>query len=113
MADAESTPNCHGSRSEEFDASSGSIGLRVGAIFIILASSLFTTLFPIVTHRIPRLTIPSSAFDYAKYFGSGVIIATAFMHLLEPGADELGSECLNATFQSYPFAFAFAMISML
>lgn len=112
MADSE-TANCHGPRDEAFDASSGSVGLRVGAIFIILASSLFTTLFPIVTNRVPKLTIPATAFDFAKYFGSGVIIATAFMHLLEPGADELGSPCLNDTFQSYPFAFAFAMISML
>ncbi|CAO1637464.1 unnamed protein product [Sympodiomycopsis kandeliae] len=112
MADAAEGPKCHGSRDEAFDASSGSIGLRVGAIFIILASSLFTTMFPIVTHRVPRLSVPGAVFDFAKYFGSGVIIATAFMHLLEPGADELGSECLNETFQSYPFAFAFAMISM-
>lgn len=113
MADAEPAPACSGGRSEAFDASNGSVGLRVGAIFIILASSLLTTLFPIVTQRVPRMSIPSSAFDFAKYFGSGVIIATAFMHLIEPGADELGSECLNSTFQSYPFAFAFAMISML
>lgn len=113
MADAEAAPACHGPRSEPFETGSGSIGLRIGAIFILLASSALTTLFPIVTKRVPRLTIPSSAFDFAKYFGSGVIIATAFMHLLEPGADELASPCLNENFQEYPFAFAFAMISLL
>ncbi|CAD6892091.1 unnamed protein product [Tilletia controversa] len=94
------------------EAFSGSIGLRVGAIFILWVSSSATTLFPIVTRRIPKCAIPASVFDFCKYFGSGVIIATAFIHLLAPGADELGSPCLSETFQNYDFAFAFAMISM-
>lgn len=96
------------------DNGSGSIGLRIGAIFIIWASSTALTLFPIVTRRIPRLSINREAFDFAKYFGSGVIIATAFIHLLAPAAsdEELGSPCLSSDFQNYPFAFAFAMIAM-
>ena len=84
----------------------------MGAIFILLASSAFATLFPVVTRRAPKLQVPSYVFDFCKYFGSGVIIATAFIHLLTPGAEELGSECLNETFQSYPFAFAFSMIAV-
>ncbi|SPO20652.1 probable ZRT2 - Zinc transporter II [Ustilago trichophora] len=88
--------------------------LRIGAIFIIWATSSIVTLFPIVTRRIPRLSINREAFDFAKYFGSGVIIATAFIHLLSPAAsdEELGSPCLSEDFQNYPFAFAFAMIAM-
>ncbi|CAO1620270.1 unnamed protein product [Parajaminaea phylloscopi] len=109
MADAE-TPNCYGPPDEVY---SGSVGLRIGAIFIILASSSAVTLFPVVTRRVAKLMVPAAVFDFAKYFGSGVIIATGLMHLLEPGADELGSECLNATFRGYPFAYAFALISML
>ena len=96
------------------DNGSGSTGLRIGAIFIIWASSTAITLFPIVTRRVPRMSINQQVFDFAKYFGSGVIIATAFIHLLSPAAsdEELGSPCLNDAFQNYPFAFAFAMISM-
>lgn len=109
MADAEA-PNCSNQPGEVY---TGSIGLRIGAIFVILASSAFTTLFPIVTRRVPKLIVPSAVFNFAKYFGSGVIIATSLMHLLEPGADELGSECLNETFRGYPFAFVFCLISML
>ncbi|SJX60119.1 probable ZRT2-Zinc transporter II [Sporisorium reilianum f. sp. reilianum] len=96
------------------DNGSGSTGLRIGAIFIIWASSTALTLFPILTRRVPRLSINREAFDFAKYFGSGVIIATAFIHLLSPAAsdEELGSPCLHSEFQNYPFAFAFAMIAM-
>lgn len=48
---------------------------------------------------------------FVKYFGSGVIIATAFMHLLAPAFDELGSECLSGTWNNYDWAPAFALIS--
>lgn len=96
------------------DNGTGSTGLRIGAIFIIWATSTSTTLFPVLTRRVPRLSINREVFDFAKYFGSGVIIATAFIHLLSPAAsdEELGSPCLNDAFQNYPFAFAFAMIAM-
>ena len=39
--------------------------------------------------------------SFAKYFGSGVIIATAFIHLLSPALDELGSSCLTGTWTEY------------
>ncbi|KAF8327213.1 Zinc/iron permease [Cantharellus anzutake] len=85
-------------------------GLRIGAIFILLATSLFGTLFPVVTKRVWK--IPVVAFDFVKYFGSGVIIATAFIHLLAPAFAELGSQCVTGTWQDYPFASAFAMASV-
>ena len=37
----------------------------------------------------------------AKYFGSGVIIATAFIHLLASGVSELSSPCLAPAWQEY------------
>ena len=43
----------------------------------------------------------SPFFSFAKYFGSGVIIATAFIHLLDPALDALGSECLTGAWQDY------------
>lgn len=54
------------------------LGLRVAAIFVILFSSLVCTLFPIVAKRVPflRRNVPGVVFEFAKYFGSGVILAT-------------------------------------
>ena len=37
--------------------------------------------FPIAAKRIRALKIPNTAFIIAKFFGSGVIIATAFIHV--------------------------------
>lgn len=48
----------------------------------------------------------------AKYFGSGVIVATGFIHLLEPASDSLGEECLGGTFVEYPWAFGIALMSL-
>ena len=38
-------------------------------------------LLPIALARTKRMHVPHVAFFIAKYFGSGVIIATAFIHV--------------------------------
>lgn len=48
------------------------MGLRIGSIFIILVTSAVGTLFPVIAKR--ALRIPTAAFDFVKYFGSGVIV---------------------------------------
>lgn len=50
---------------------------------------------------------------FVKYFGTGVIIATAFMHLLSPAFDALHSPCLHGTWTVYDWAPAIALISCL
>ncbi|GMK56870.1 hypothetical protein CspeluHIS016_0307100 [Cutaneotrichosporon spelunceum] len=102
--DAEATDACAASFSESH------WGLRIGSIFIILATSAFGTILPILLRR--SSVVPRAAFDFAKYFGTGVIIATAFIHLLAPAFHALGSECLTGLWQEYDFASAFALISV-
>ncbi|GAA97449.1 uncharacterized protein L969DRAFT_94496 [Mixia osmundae IAM 14324] len=52
--------------------------------------------------------------DHVQHFSSGVIIATAFIHLLAPAFEELSSPLLEGTFwAAYPFAALISMISML
>ncbi|KZT07469.1 ZIP zinc/iron transport family [Laetiporus sulphureus 93-53] len=89
-------------------------GLRIGSIFIIMATSMCAALFPVLARRMRwlRMCVPDMAFQIAKYFGSGVIIATAFIHLLDPAMDELGSECLSAAWQEYPYALAICLGSI-
>lgn len=53
--------------------------LRIGAIFIILTTSLVGTVAPILLRRSKSVLAHPLVFDFAKFFGSGVIIATAFM----------------------------------
>ncbi|EIW79087.1 ZIP-like iron-zinc transporter [Coniophora puteana RWD-64-598 SS2] len=86
--------------------------LRIAAIFIIMCTSMFGALFPVLARRTQWLAVPKGVFDFAKYFGSGVIIATAFIHLLSPALDELSNDCLSPAWQDYPYALALAMLSL-
>ncbi|KAJ1306955.1 hypothetical protein OPQ81_007935 [Rhizoctonia solani] len=87
-------------------------GLRVASLFIILVTSSFGAIFPILATRLRFLNVHKNIFEGAKYFGSGVIIATAFIHLLAPAVDQLGSECLHGTWEEYPWVPAIAMMAV-
>ena len=55
--------------------------------------------------RLPRLvsSFPSLTnwHSFAKYLGSGVIIATAFIYLLPPAISELTSLCLGTAWNTH------------
>ncbi|KZP01801.1 ZIP-like iron-zinc transporter [Calocera viscosa TUFC12733] len=87
-------------------------GLRVGSIFVILATSMVGALFPVLARKSQWMNVPKEIFEFAKFFGSGVIIATAFIHLLAPGFDELTSPCLSGVWGEYDWAPAIAMMAV-
>ncbi|BGP42674.1 hypothetical protein JCM10449v2_006686 [Rhodotorula kratochvilovae] len=99
----------------------GKVGLRIGAIFVILVTSLFGTMFPILSKRVNvlRRYVAGAVFEFAKFFGSGVILATGFIHLLEPAVDEIGEGntlsaggCIADGWGEYPYAFALCLASL-
>lgn len=91
---------------------SGKKGLRILSIFIILISSAFGSLFPVLSSRYSFIRLPDWCFFVAKYFGSGVIVSTAFIHLLAHAASALGQSCLGGTFEDYPWDFGICMMSL-
>lgn len=97
---AESGPAPACETGNEFD---GRMGLRISSIFVILVGSSFGAIFPILAHNFKALGMPGWAFFIAKYFGSGVIIATAFIHLLAPAEAALKNECLTGPITAYPW----------
>ena len=56
--------------------------------------------------------MPEWAFFIAKYFGSGVIIATAFIHLLAPANEALSNECLTGAITEYPWVEGIALMTV-
>jgi zinc transporter 1/2/3 len=68
----------------------GHMGARISAIFVILFVSSAFTVFPVVSKRMPGWKIPHSVYIFARYFGTGVIVATAFIHLLDPAYKRIG-----------------------
>ncbi|KAK1758776.1 Zinc/iron permease [Echria macrotheca] len=94
----------------------GRFGARISAIFVILVTSTFCTLFPVVATKVPKLRIPRYVYLFARYFGAGVIIATAFIHLLDPAYDEIGpASCVGLTgnWSQYSWPPAIAMTSVM
>jgi zinc transporter ZupT len=91
--------------------------LHVGALFIILFVSTTGCAFPMLVLKFPRLRIPSSFLFSARHFGTGVLIATAFVHLLPTAFISLGDPCLSkfwtTDYQAMPGAIALAAIFFL
>lgn len=76
----------------------GNLGARISSVFVILFVSTFLTMFPLISTKVKRLRIPLYAYLFAKYFGSGVIVATAFIHLMDPAYGAIGGNtCVGQT----------------
>ncbi|KGO65726.1 Zinc/iron permease [Penicillium italicum] len=80
--------------------------LHVMALFLILGLSTFACSFPVLARRFPRLPIPRRFLFISRHFGTGVLIATAFVHLLPTAFVSLTDPCLprfwSQTFRAMP-----------
>ncbi|TVY82669.1 Zinc-regulated transporter [Lachnellula suecica] len=76
----------------------GQIGARISSIFVILVVSSAATFFPVIPARVKWVRINIYVYLFARYFGAGVIVATAFIHLLDPAYSEIGPQtCVGMT----------------
>jgi zinc transporter ZupT len=77
--------------------------LQVGAVFIILFVSGMACCFPTLAKHFPGLRLSPRFFFAVRHFGTGVLIATAFVHLLPTAFISLGNQCLSGFWTSdYP-----------
>ena len=70
--------------------------LHVGALLIILAVSSLACAVPMLAAKFPVLRIPEPFFFAVRHFGTGVLLATAFVHLLPTAFISLGDPCLSS-----------------
>ena len=80
--------------------------------FVIMVTSAIGTLLPLLSSKYSFIRLPPMVYFICKYFGSGVIVATAFIHLLEPAADSLGNKCLTGPITEYPWAFGICLMTL-
>ncbi|KAM0451859.1 hypothetical protein ACHAPV_006061 [Trichoderma viride] len=88
-------------------------GLRIGAIFIVMAAATFGAFAPILLARQTKMHVPKFTFFICKYVGTGVIIATAWMHLLDPAIDNLSDPCLAPRLGDYPWALCISLMTVM
>ncbi|KAF3165709.1 high-affinity Zn(2+) transporter zrt1 [Orbilia oligospora] len=94
----------------------GRLGIRIAALFVILIVSTVCTVFPVAARRAPGLKVPSYIYLFARYFGAGVIVATAFIHLLAPAYEAIGpASCVGMTggWAEYAWPPAIALVSIM
>jgi zinc transporter 1/2/3 len=99
-----SSPESTTNQCVQEDLSNYNLGLRIGALFIILATSAIGIFTPIALHKVSPYTKGSSRdwiLTMGKFFGTGVILATAFVHMLPEALENFSSPCLSAGWQSY------------
>jgi zinc transporter 1/2/3 len=102
---------CTVSADEDSDKSSA-LKLKIIAIFSILVSSAVGCAIPSLGRKIPALRPDTDLFFAVKAFAAGVILATAFVHILPDAFEKLGSPCLvDGPWQKFPFAGFVAMLA--
>ncbi|CAF3760352.1 unnamed protein product [Rotaria sp. Silwood1] len=90
------------------------LNLRIVSIFVLLVVSLLGASIAVVSASIKRLHIPSTIINTGKFFGTGVILATAFIHILPAAMNALTDECLPEDWKDYEaYAGVFAMLAIL
>jgi len=60
-------------------ANHSSQGVRISALFVIMVVSSAATFFPVLAVRVRWMRVPIYVYLFARYFGTGVIIATGFI----------------------------------
>ncbi|KAI0204494.1 Fe transport protein 3 [Astrocystis sublimbata] len=70
------------------------VGIHTLGLFLVLLFSIFGAGFPVASKKITWLRVPPKIFFACKHFGTGVLIATAFVHLLPTAWLSLSNPCL-------------------
>ncbi|KAI1769428.1 Zinc/iron permease [Hypoxylon sp. FL1150] len=92
-------PACGGGK----EAGEYDLALHIVGLFLVLAASIFGAGFPVAAKKISWLKVPEKVFFACKHFGTGVLIATAFVHLLPTAWFSLSDPCLPDLFTvNYP-----------
>ncbi|KAG7085612.1 hypothetical protein E1B28_003162 [Marasmius oreades] len=71
---------------------------RLGTMGVIFAISLFAVSFPAVSQGTKLLSIPKIVFFIGKHFGTGVILSTAFVHLLKDSFEALSDPLVKSRY---------------
>ncbi|KIX06736.1 uncharacterized protein Z518_04712 [Rhinocladiella mackenziei CBS 650.93] len=92
MADAE-RPQCGGGEANEDEYD---LPLHVAAVLLTFSEILTATGagFPVVGKRVRWMKIPPSVLFFCRHFGTGVLVATAFVHLIPTAFSSLTDPCL-------------------
>ncbi|KAG0211856.1 high-affinity Zn(2+) transporter zrt1 [Mortierella sp. GBA30] len=79
--------------------------LHLAGVAVILTASTLGVFMPLIATRFRTLCVPHHVLTLGKQFGTGIILATAFIHMLPTAMSNLSSPCLGPTFSENYQAF--------
>ncbi|KAJ1799271.1 hypothetical protein LPJ59_001948 [Coemansia sp. RSA 2399] len=90
---------------------------HLASLFIVVGASALGVFLPIISQTVRgfghHVVVPSFALQAGQFFGAGVIVATAFIHLFPAATDALTNPCLGAFADKYgAWASLFAMAAV-
>lgn len=88
------------------------LGARISSVFVVFAVSAIGSFLPLVCKMCPQLRLPNWVFFVLKNIGSGVIVATGFIHLLAESLAVLRTPCLGSTVADFQWAEALALMGV-
>ncbi|KAF3387584.1 Zinc-regulated transporter 1 [Penicillium rolfsii] len=71
------------------------VPLRIGTLFVVLITSAIGVFAPLLLAKLPFASINSVVSTVLKQFGTGIIIATAFVHLYTHASLMFTNDCLG------------------
>ncbi|KAM5540069.1 hypothetical protein V8D89_006209 [Ganoderma adspersum] len=86
---------------------------RLLIMVVIFVVSLTAVSFPTVTATFRTVRVPSIVFFIGKHFGTGVILSTAFVHLLQDSFKALQKPIVNERWRIGDFTGLIVLISLL
>ncbi|KAG9408737.1 high-affinity Zn(2+) transporter zrt1 [Aphanomyces cochlioides] len=87
--------------------------LHIAAVFIILGVSLLGSLFPVVSTHIACLRKSQSIIALLNSFGFGVVVSTAFIHLIPPAVEIFNNPCLNIGYEGLGMVFVVVTVLLM
>lgn len=73
-------------------------GLHIAGLFVILCGGFLGAFLPVASKHYPWLRIPNMVLQLGRAFGTGVVIATGFVHMMPPALANLTDSCLPGFF---------------
>jgi solute carrier family 39 (zinc transporter), member 1/2/3 len=101
---------CERGNEEDHDKQ-GALKLKIIAIICILAASAIGCAIPSLGRKFPALSPDNDLFFVVKAFAGGVILATAFVHILPEAFKKLDSPCLDGAWKEFPFTGLIVMLA--
>eukprot|EP00953_Heterococcus_sp_UTEX-ZZ885_P019220 10745-Heterococcus_DN1.PRE.3 len=87
--------------------------LHILAVFLIAFFSFLGAVLPLIAFWVPRLQVPENLLVAGNFFGVGVVISTAFVHMIPEAMAALNNPCLGSIGNAYaPFPLVIVMGTM-